>query len=105
MVIVGLIGTGFLVLLVAPTVHRRINARSRASAEASRVARANELRSSSDGAVREFDDGAAAIRVRDRLLLRGVRAEVVRGPDHVSLIHRAVDAAVVDAVIDELDTD
>lgn len=105
MVIVGLIAIGFVVLLVAPTVHRRINVRSQATAEASRVARANALRSSADGAVREFGDASAAIATRDRLLLRGVRAEVVPSAGSTSLIYHKDDSAVLEAVLTELGID
>ena len=105
MVIVGLIGAGFVVLLVAPTIHRNINAKSRATAEAGRIARANELRASSDGSVREFTDAASAVRVRDRLLLRGVRAEVVPGHGHTALVYHAGDEPVIDEVIRELGND
>ena len=103
MVIVGLIGAGFVVLLVAPSIHRNINARSRATAEASRVERANQLRSSPDGAVREFADAAAALRVRDRLLLRGVRAEAVPSGSRTALIYHASDEGTLNSVIRELD--
>lgn len=103
MVIVGLIASGFLVLLIAPTVHRSINAKSRASVETARVDRANALRDSADGAIRSFPDAATAMRVRDRLLLRGIRTEVVPEKGHVVLIHHLADAAALDEVIAELE--
>jgi hypothetical protein len=105
MVIVGLIGTGFVVLLVAPTIHRSINAKSRAEAEAARVERANALRNTSSGATRELSAAASAVRARDRLLLRGVRAEVVHEGGRTLLIFNVADSAVVDEVIDELGID
>jgi len=105
MVIVGLIGIGFVVLLVAPTVHRSINARSRASAEQVRVERAHLLRSSPDGASRTFPSFAAAVQVRDRLLLRGVRAEVVQDEGRAALIYAAGESETLESVMRELDID
>ena len=102
MVIAGLIGIGFAVLLIAPTVHRRINMRSRETAEASRVARAEALQSSSDGQTSTFDAASDAISVRDRLLLRGVRSEVVSQSGKIALIYKASDAETVSVVMDEL---
>lgn len=102
MVIVALIGAGFVVLLIAPTLHRSINARSRADAEAVRVSRAQALRTSPDGTAREFSTAAGALKTRDRLLLRGVRSEVVHEEGQTLLIHRVHDGAVVEAVMNEL---
>lgn len=105
MVIAALIGVGFLVLLVAPTLHRSINARSRATVEAKRVGRAHDLRASPEGATRSFADARIAMSVRDRLLLRGVRAEVVSEPNSTVLIYRAADGETLDSVIAELGID
>lgn len=105
MVIVGLIGAGFAVLLVAPTLHRRINARSRAAVEAERVDRANTLRASADGMTRAFADASSAVSVRDRLLLRGVRAEIVPERAETLLIYRVGDQETVDGVLTELGID
>jgi len=105
MVIVGLIGSGFVVLLVAPTIHRSINAKSRAGAETLRVERANALRNTPSGATRELSTAASAVRARDRLLLRGVRAEVVHEGGRTLLIYKVADNSVVDEVIDELGID
>lgn len=102
MVIVALVGAGFAVLLVAPTVHRSINARSRAGAESARLSRVNALRSSPEGAMHVFPDATGAVKTRDRLLLRGVRAEVVHENGATLLVHRANDSAVVEAVMNEL---
>ena len=104
MVIVGLIAGGFLVLLVAPTVHRSINAKSRSSVEATRVDRAKSLRDSVDGATRSFSDAASAVQVRDRLLLRGIRTEVVPEGGQVVLIYHSADQSTLDEVIAELGT-
>jgi|GEM_PF-1303593 len=102
MVIVGLIVIGFVVLLVAPTVHRRINANSRAIAETGRIERAKALRDSPNGASRTFDTARQAVRVRDRLLLRGVRSELLSEDGDAALIFNSADATVVDSVLDEL---
>lgn len=104
MVIVGLIAIGFLVLLIAPTVHRSVNAKSRATVETARVDRANSLRDSVDGATRSFPDAATAVRVRDRLLLRGVRAEVISEKGLALLVYRSADEHTLDEVIAELGT-
>lgn len=103
MVITGLIVTGFVVLLIAPTIHRSINEKSRDTAEAQRVARAQQLQNSADGASRPFDVAADAVRTRDRLLLRGVRSEVVSENGRTQLIYSASDSPIVEAVLDELD--
>lgn len=105
MVIAALIGIGFVVLLVAPTLHRSMNARSRAAVEARRVDRANDLRHSPDGATRSFVDAKTAMSVRDRLLLRGVRAEVVPDGSSATLIYRAADAETLQSVVTELGID
>ncbi len=102
MVITGLIVAGFVVLLIAPTIHRRINTNSRETAEANRIARAQELQSSSDGESRPFGNAADAVRMRDRLLLRGVRSEVVTEDGQTILIYRSSDADTVTAVQAEL---
>ncbi|MFT7473347.1 MAG: hypothetical protein ACI81L_000262 [Verrucomicrobiales bacterium] len=102
MVIVGLIGTGFVVLLVAPTIHRRINARSRHDAETARLERATRLRNSRDGASSTFNSGADAVRVRDRLLLRGVRSELIYEGEQTLLVYPGEDGLVVEGVIAEL---
>ena len=105
MVIAALIGVGIVVLLVAPTIHRRINAKSRETAESSRIERAQVLRESPEGQSTHFDSAANAVKVRDRLLLRGVRAEVIREGAKTALVYRSTDAPVVRALMDELDTD
>jgi hypothetical protein len=102
MVIVGLIGTGFVVLLVAPTIHRRINARSRHDAETARLERAARLRDSSGGGSTTFTTSSDAVRVRDRLLLRGVRSEMIYEDERTLLVYPAEDAVTVESVITEL---
>jgi len=102
MVITALIVIGFVVLLIAPTVHRRINANSRSAAEQNRVGRARELRDSTDGSVRTFESPARAVNVRDHLLLRGVRSEILSEEGSTVLVFRSEDAEVVDSVLSEL---
>lgn len=103
MVIAGLIVAGFVVLLIAPTVHRRINNKNRETAEANRVARAQQLQTSADGESRPFSSAVNAMRMRDRLLIRGVRSEVVTNDGQTTLIYRSSDAEIVEAVLTELD--
>jgi len=105
MVIAALIGAGVIVLLVAPTIHRRINAKSRETAESSRIERAQVLRESPEGESTHFETTAHAVKVRDRLLLSGVRAEIIRDGAKTALVYRSVDAPVVRALMDELDID
>ncbi len=101
MIIAALVGAGILVLLVAPTIHRRINANSRAMAEKGRRDRADALRRSSTGAERLISDAAAAVRIRDALLLRGVRVELVQESEGVVLVYeRADDETVARAIAD-----
>lgn len=97
-----LIGAGFVTLLIAPTIHRRINAKSRREVAESRAARARERRSQG-AANREFSDAAQTVRVRDRLLLRGVRSEVLEESGRWLLLFDAEDSESVDAAIAELD--
>ena len=105
MVITALIVGGFVVLLVAPTLHRRINARSRDAAELKRVERAATLRDSADGTSRDFGVAANALKVRDRLLLRGVRSEVVSEDGTTTLIYEIANEDIVDSVMNELGVD
>lgn len=102
MVIAALIGTGFAVLLIAPTVHRRINVRSRSEAERARRDRVANLRDSPDGASHSFASARHAVAVRDVLLLRGVRAEVVSTDTSTELVYRREDADAVEAAVSEL---
>ena len=99
-----LIGVGFVTLLIAPTIHRRINTNSRAEAEAQRVDRARERRSGG-AATRSLNSARECLRLRDRLLLRGVRAEVLEDDGGWVLLFDPQDAAIVDAAIGELDTE
>jgi len=102
MVLALVIGAGFVTLLIAPTIHRRINAKSRQQVAQSRTDRARARRTGG-AANREFSDAAQSIRVRDRLLLRGVRAEVLEESGSWLLLFEDDDVEAVDLVISELD--
>lgn len=103
MVIAALIGAGIVVLLIAPTIHRRINTKSRETAESTRIARAQALRESHDGVSRIFANASHAVKLRDRLLLRGVRAEVISEGGQTILIYRSAEEPVVLSLMNELD--
>lgn len=104
MILALVIGAGFLTLLVAPTIHRRINASSRRQVAQTRTDRARQ-RQQDGAATREFTDASACVRVRDRLLLHGVRAEMLKDSSQWLLIFDAEDSDAVDAAIAELDTE
>lgn len=101
MILALLLGAGVVVLLIAPTLHRRSVANSRAGLAASRDRRVAELRASADG-VEYSMEGRDALRVRDALLLRGVRTEVVTEDAGATLVGRQADRATIEAAIDEL---
>ena len=103
MIFVGVLVVGFFVLLIAPTIHRRINTKSRTEAQAARQTRADELLRSDAGESRRVATAADGALLRDRLLLRGVRSELVVDDDGPLVAFEVEDAGVVDAVIDELD--
>ncbi len=101
MVIVTVMVLGFVVLLIAPTVHRRRAVRSRETVAADREARARKRRD--DGAAsRSMTDHQLAIRARDSLLLRGVRAELLREGSSTALVFDPVDESTVDDVLSGL---
>lgn len=104
MILALVVGAGFVTLLVAPTIHRRINAKSRGEVARSRAERARD-RLSEGASSREFSDASRCVRVRDRLLLRGVRAEVLEDAGTWLLLFDADDAEKVDLAIGELDTE
>ncbi len=105
MIIAALIGVGILVLLVAPTIHRRINANSRAAAEQGRRDRADALRRSSSGAERLIADAGVAVRIRDLLLLRGVRVELVRESEGVVVVYERTHEDALERAIAEIEND
>lgn len=101
MILALLLGAGVVVLLIAPTLHRRSVESSRAGLAASRDRRVAALRNSADGV--EFPlDGRDALRVRDALLLRGVRTEVVTEGQTATLVGRVDDRSTIEAAIAEL---
>ncbi len=101
MILALLLGAGVVVLLIAPTLHRRSVANSRAGLAASRDRRVADLRASADGI--EFPLAARdALRVRDALLLRGVRTEVVAQGSQATLVGTSGDRAPIEAAIREL---
>lgn len=102
MVIAGLLAIGFVVLLVAPTIHRRNTASSRLRAEEERVERAKQLRDSPEGSSKWFARTAHAVSARDRLLLRGVRSEVLAEGDGSILIYAEIHEERVAGVLSEL---
>lgn len=104
MILALLIGAGFATLLVAPTIHRRINERSRREVHASRMARASSLRDEG-AASRRFTTSSSCVRVRDRLLLRGVRAEMLEEAHEFHLVFDPAHSEIVDGVIAELGTE
>lgn len=105
MIVALVVGAGFVVLLIAPTIHRNINAKSRREAESVRVSRAEELRSSPNGAVAEFGRAGDAALLRDRLLLKGVRAELLQENGRTVLIYDKHNTETVEGLRSELDSD
>lgn len=105
MIIAAIIAAGFGVLLVAPTLHRRSNARSREQALRTRHSRAEAILKSSTGSSRGFTRSADAARVRDHLLLHGVRAELLPRSGETLIVFAAEHGDAVDAAIDELGID
>ena len=103
MIVALVIGAGFVVLLIAPTIHRNINEKSRNSAESARVSRANELRNSATGATLVFNRAGEAAMLRDRLLLKGVRSELVEEGGKALLIYDKADGQVVNTVQEDFE--
>lgn len=103
MIVALVVGAGFVVLLIAPTIHRRINENSRQAREESRVSRAERLRSSADGAVLTFDRSIQAAQLRDKLLLAGVRVELLKEGSQTLVVYNRADEEMVTAVQEQLD--
>lgn len=101
-IIFTLLGLGFVVLLVAPRLHRRSNARSLADAERQRSDRITKMRGSPTSAEVTVGSKGLAVRARDVLLLRGVRTEILVVPDEVVLLTTNAERSVVESVVDEL---
>lgn len=102
MIVAVVIGIGFVVLLIAPTIHRNINQKSRDEAENLRVSRAETLRNSAEGATLSLSRAADAAALRDRLLLNGVRAELIQENGETLMIYNSADQSTVTAVRNEL---
>ncbi len=105
MIVALVIGAGFIVLLIAPTIHRRINAKSRRVAESKRVDRAEALRTSPVGAVQSFVKARDAALLRDRLILRGVRSELIQEAEKTLVVYNVSDTDAVNALMSELGID
>lgn len=99
--LIALLLVGCVVLLiVAPRLHRRSLDRARSRAEAARARRIDELRDRPDSIETVVPETVAALEVRDALLLRGVRAEIVALPGATVLVHSPDDDPIVRDVID-----
>lgn len=105
MIVAVVIGIGFVVLLIAPTIHRRINENSREQAKAAKETRAAALLESPDGASLSFPDAKSAAQLRDRLLIRGVRAELLWVAPHTLVVFDKSDEEQVLTVKSELGID
>lgn len=99
MIIVALMLLGFVTLLVAPRLHRRSTVRARTVADSHRAERTAELRAAPDAVEHRVDSMAVATRLRDALLLRGVRSAVVEEGDAAVVITAHIDSAVVDELL------
>ena len=98
-VIAILLTTGAALLVVAPRLHRRSLERARRRLERDHRRRVEALRARPGADEVRVADRATAVRARDRLLLRGVRVEIVESTEGVVLVHTASDSdEVADAV-------
>lgn len=104
MIVALVVAAGFVVLLIAPTIHRRINENSRQAREDSRVSRAETLRSSWNGSVLSFDNASRAAKLRDRLLLSGVRTELISEGSQTLVVYDRRNEATVHRVLDDLNS-
>ena len=102
MIVALVIGAGFVVLLIAPTIHRKINAKSRLEAETKRLDRAESLRSSATGEVKGFAKAADAALLRDRLILVGVRSELIQEQGQTLVVYDSSDGEAVETLVTEL---
>ncbi|MGI9604970.1 MAG: hypothetical protein ACR2P0_02405 [Acidimicrobiales bacterium] len=96
-----ILGIGFVVLLFAPRLHRRSMARSRESMESARLARVAAMRSKPSVIEIDVDSAVNAARIRDALLLRGVRVEIATDEDRHVLVTHESDETAVRSVIEE----
>ena len=100
----GLMTLCLVLLIVAPRAHRRVLERVRRSSAREQQRRIDDLRTRSDVAEIGPIDAAIGARVRDTLLLRGVRVELVEASGGARLVYAAEYAADVEAVVAELAT-
>ena len=100
MIIAALILIGFVILLVAPTWHRRSIQNSREEAAARKRERARSFQQEETTEAHLVNDAASAVRARDALLLRGVRSEVIEADGQVVLLATAADRDTVRDVLD-----
>lgn len=105
MIVAVVIAIGFVVLLIAPTIHRRINAKSREQARVAKESRAATLLKSPDGVSLSFESATSAAQLRDRLLIRGVRSELLPAAPHTLVVFNKSDEEMVLAVKSELGID
>ena len=100
-IIVGLMVLGVLVLLVAPTLHRRSTNKSRVARRDQRLERVAELRQ--QGRTAEYRmSGTQAARARDALLLQGVRAELDSDSESSLLIVDREDAEACEKALTQI---
>lgn len=99
MVIAALLAGCVALLIVAPRLHRRSLARGLAKAEQIRARRIDELRRRPDSVETPVPESVSATAVRDALLLRGVRVEIVAVPGSTALVHRPEDTPTVRDVL------
>lgn len=102
MIIALVIAAGFLVLLIAPTLHRRSIQKSRDEAAAKKVQRAESFRDEHSTEEHVVLSAADAVRARDALMLQGVRSEVITGDDGTVLLAADEDRSVVLEVLRSL---
>lgn len=103
MIVAIVVGIGFVVLLIAPTIHRRINENSRQQAREAKESRAAALLESPEGTSLDFVNARDAAQLRDRLLIRGVRAELLRTPTETLVVFNRSDEPTVRQAMAELD--
>lgn len=103
MLIALLLGGCLMLLIVAPRVHRRSLQRANDRARRGRQGRIDDLRARPGTVETEVPDVATAVRARQTLLLRGVRAEIVPGAaGSAILVHPSEDAEMVETVVARL---
>lgn len=95
MIIAVVIAAGFLVLLIAPSLHRRSIQKSRDEAAAKKVERAESFRRERSTEEHVLETPADAVRARDALMLQGVRSEVITGENGTVLLAANEDRPVV----------